>query len=386
MTENWAQFTLPSKLYFENRSLEKITRHVRSLGDRVLLLTIKKENHNPEKLEEFQELLSKNSDGCILYDDLIGDPDTEQIDSATHFVKKAHADVIVAFGGIDTFNTAKAVSLLMPNSLFASDLINKEIIPNIEPLPLITVPIEPSMGDEMSPGFCLVDAENGIRKHYQNDILYPKAVCYDPSLSSFVTAEKASRLGGALLSHAIEASISNKANPITTTLAHKVIENLHKNIQSYYSDPKNEKISSEMMWASAMTGSAICSAPAGTAWAIAMGLSTEGNMDFYNAIALILPHVMEYFLTSSPGKYVHIARNLGEEVTEISVIEAAIKSVEGVRKAFSSINLPERLSEFDITKQQIPLIAQAAQALPHVSNSPRRLDNNEIESILLAAF
>ncbi|MDH5720263.1 MAG: iron-containing alcohol dehydrogenase [Spirochaetia bacterium] len=386
MTNNWPQFTLPAKIYFENKSFEKIANIIGGIGGRVLLLAIKKENHIPEKLEEFHGILSNQNEGCILYDELIGDPDTEQIDSATHFAKKAHADVLVAFGGIDTFNTAKAVSLLASNSFFAKDLITKAKTPKVDALPLITVPVEPSMGEEMSPGFCVIDAEESVRKYYYHEMLYPKAVCYDPALSSYVTIDKASRIGGALLAYAIEASISSNANPVTTTLANKVIENLHKNLASYYSDPKNEKISSDMMWASAMIGAAACSAPVGTAWAIAMGLSAEAQMDFHNSIALILPHVMEYFLTSSPGKYVSIARNLGEEVSEISVIEAAIKSVEGVRKLFSSINLPERLSEFDVTKQQIPQIARAALELPHISNSPRRLDQNEIESILLAAF
>ncbi|MDH5717178.1 MAG: iron-containing alcohol dehydrogenase [Spirochaetia bacterium] len=384
--ENWVHFTLPTRIHFENNCLLNIGKFIRNFGGRALLINIRKENHTNEKLEELKSVLSDIKDGCIVYEDLIADPDTEQIDSATYFAKKSHADIIVAFGSIDTFNTAKAVALLAPNSFFASDLMDNDFIPKINALPVITVPIEPSMGEEMNPGFSLVDAKTGRRKYFEHEMLYPKAVFYDPLVSSYITSDRASRIGGALLSYAIETTLSKLANPITTTFSHKAIESLKKNIILFYNDPKNQKLAEVMMWNSAMIGASICGAPVGASWAIAMALNTEAQIDFHYAISLVLPHVMEYFLTNSPGKYLNIARSLQEDVSEISVIEAAIKAVEGVRKLFVDINLPSRLSEFDITKQSISEIAETALLLPQISNSPRFLNKNEIESILLSAF
>ena len=71
---------------------------------------------------------------------------------------------------------------------------------------------------------------------------------------------------------------------------------------------------------------------------------------------------------------------------DISVIEAAIKAVEGIRKLFLEINLPTRLSEFEIKKYELPDIATESVLFPHIENAPRVLNKNEIESILLAAF
>ncbi|HMW59631.1 MAG TPA: iron-containing alcohol dehydrogenase, partial [Leptospiraceae bacterium] len=110
------------------------------------------------------------------------------------------------------------------------------------------------------------------------------------------------------------------------------------------------------------------------------------GLEFHLAMALLLPHVMEYNLTTSAGRYVQIARALDEDIKDITVIEAAIKAVEGVRKTYLELKIPQRLSEFEIAKEDLPEIAELAFRIPMVKNSPRDLDKNEIETILIAAY
>ncbi|HQI19884.1 MAG TPA: iron-containing alcohol dehydrogenase, partial [Leptospiraceae bacterium] len=81
-----------------------------------------------------------------------------------------------------------------------------------------------------------------------------------------------------------------------------------------------------------------------------------------------------------------IARALDEDIKDITVIEAAIKAVEGVRKTYLELKIPQRLSEFEIAKEDLPEIAELAFRIPMVKNSPRDLDKNEIETILIAAY
>ena len=104
------------------------------------------------------------------------------------------------------------------------------------------------------------------------------------------------------------------------------------------------------------------------------------------AIAILLPHIMEYNLTTSAGTYVQIAKALEEDITDITVIEAAIKAVEGVRKVYLELKVPQRLSEFEISKSKLPEIAEQAYNMPLTRNTPRDMDKNEIETILIAAY
>ena len=140
---SWAQFSLPTRIQFESDSTFKVGNYVKQFGSRILLLNLKSENKNPSELTVLKNGLTKHSDGVILYDDLTENPTSDQVDSVAYFTKKAHADAIVAYGSIDTFATAKLVSILVTNSVFASEVINGRAKIKNPPLPLITVPVEP---------------------------------------------------------------------------------------------------------------------------------------------------------------------------------------------------------------------------------------------------
>jgi alcohol dehydrogenase len=95
---------------------------------------------------------------------------------------------------------------------------------------------------------------------------------------------------------------------------------------------------------------------------------------------------MDFNLSVSAAKYVHIARALDEDIKDITVIEAAIKAVEGVRKIYSELKIPQRLSDFEIRKGDLPAIAAQAFSIPFIKNSVRDLDRNELETILISAY
>ncbi|HMV36460.1 MAG TPA: iron-containing alcohol dehydrogenase, partial [Turneriella sp.] len=196
---SWAQFSLPTRIQFESDSTFKVGNYVKQFGSRILLLNLKSENKNPSELTVLKNGLTKHSDGVILYDDLTENPTSDQVDSVAYFTKKAHADAIVAYGSIDTFATAKLVSILVTNSVFASEVINGRAKIKNPPLPLITVPVEPSLGEELSPSFTMRDAADGQKKYFEHELLFPVATFYDPKVCEHLTSDSAARLGGATL-------------------------------------------------------------------------------------------------------------------------------------------------------------------------------------------
>jgi alcohol dehydrogenase len=120
--------------------------------------------------------------------------------------------------------------------------------------------------------------------------------------------------------------------------------------------------------------------------AIALALSSLTEIDIYSAMCIILPHIMEFNLTSSPGKYVQMSKVMGEDVKDITVIEAAIKAVEAIRKIETDINIPHRLSQFNIDKSILKKVSALTLTHDFIQNAPRELDVNEIETILIAAY
>ena len=120
--------------------------------------------------------------------------------------------------------------------------------------------------------------------------------------------------------------------------------------------------------------------------AIALAISSYSNVEVDTAVSLMIPHIMEFNLTTSPGKYVQMSKVMGEEIRDITVIEAAIKAVEAVRKLEFDVDIPQRLSSFNISQSQFKNIANLACTYPFITNTPRPLSANEIETILIAAY
>ncbi len=384
--ERSVQFTLPSRVYFEKDYSYKMGGKIAQYGRRPLLVNVKSENKNPEELSIVKNGLTKHTEGAILYDDIESTPTIDQLDSAIYFAKKSHIDCVVAFGGIKTFYTAKAVALLANNSLFTTDLLNGRGVPKIEALPLITIPVEPTMGEELTHGFVIHDSKNDQKMYYEDESLFPRAVFYDSKISQHLNSDDAAKIGGAMLVYAIESILAPQSNPFTSTLILRAIDSIKKNLPYFYQDPGNEKTLENILWSSAMIGASIISSPVGVTWAIAMALSSHSEISFHHGLTLMLPHVMEYYLTMAPVAFINVAKSLGEDVKDISVIEAAIKAVEGVRRTFLEVNLPTRLSEYNIEKKELSNIARDAVGYPHMENTNRKLVKNEVESILLACY
>jgi len=379
------EFHIPTQIYLRDDILADIGGIVRQYGTRAVFIT------TTQDLEMFEDTIRKISTslikagvGWIIYDEITESPDTEQIDSAVFFVKKTRCDTILAFGGLDAINAAKAISVLANNYLFSEELFDNPAVEN--PVNLITIPAYPVFGFEVIPMLFLTDIHERHKQFYRNRVLYPLASIIDPKISTIIDEEKS--VGGAVsaLAIATESVISKRNNGLLNTLALRSIDLTFKNLPVIFRDPVNLAARNQLSLASVMSGVAFSIAELSVTLAISMAICSTSTISIENAMGVILPHIMEYNLTSSPGKYVQMSKVMDEDVKDITVIEAAIKAVEGVRKLEMEVDVPQRLSQFEIPKTELSRIAEIAIRYPFIENAPRPLSKNEIETILIAAY
>ncbi len=378
-------FYLPTEIFIKPEITADLGSILKSFGSRVVLITT---SQDLDLFGETIEVISRNITnanlGFIIYDEVTDSPNTEYVDSATYFVKKSHCDVILGFGGIDSINVAKAVSILSSNYLFCEDLFeNPDIKP---PIPLITMPGYPVFGFEIMPMLYLEELQNKAKLVYSNKYLYPKATIIDPQISLIINEEITASTGISSLAMATESVISKNNNGLINTYALKSIDLIFKNLPLAFREPGNTGARTQLSLASVMSGVAFSVSWLSISLALALALSSRTGITVSRAMAVMLPHVMEYNLTSSPGKYVQMSKVMDEDVREITVIEAAIKAVEGVRKLEIDIDIPQRLSQFDVSKTEFTRIAETAINYPFLENAPRPLTRDEIETILIAAY
>jgi alcohol dehydrogenase class IV len=383
--EIFPDFHIPTQIYLREDILNDIGNIVRTYGSRAVFIT------TTTDMEMFEDVIRKISSslikagvGWIVYDEIPESPNTEQIDSAVFFIKKTKCDTIIAFGGLDAINAAKATAVLANNYIFCEELFESTRVE--KPVNLITIPAYPVFGFEVIPMLFLTGIHDRHRRFYKNQHLYPLATIIDPKISLVIDEEKT--VGGAVsaLAIATESVISKKNNGLVNTLALRSIDLTFKNLPVIFREPANLASRTQLSLASVMAGIAFSMSELSVTLAISTAICSTSSITLENAMGVILPHIMEYNLTSSPGKYVQMSKVMDEDVKDITVIEAAIKAVEGVRKLEMEVDMPHRLSQFEIPKTGLSKIADIAINYPFLENAPRLLSKNEIETILIAAY
>ncbi len=339
-----------------------------------------------EELEVIQNSLTKNLDGVVVYDDLNHASGTDEIDSATYFVRQVNADVICIVGSIDAINLGKIVALLTTNRIFAAEILqgNTKII--YDALPIVVVPIEPTMGEELVAGFIIAEKIQTKIVHISHDSLVPKICVYDPKLAIKLNKERATWITTSLLAYCIESSISSTLSPFTETLLTQALTYISETASNFCNEPYKFEFASNMFLASAFVGISINTSPLGVNWALSKVLNKFFDINFYHAQGIMLPYTMEYHLTSNPQIFINIAKILGENISELSKIEAAIKAVEAVKNFFIKINMPSTLTQVSFDKRVIPLAASLTLKLPHIKkNTTKTVEKEILETFLLAA-
>ena len=379
-------FHLPSQIYIRQDVLKDIGKIIPRYGSRAILVTTANDLElYGSVIEQFSRQMKDADVGCIIYDEISYPPNTEAIDTAAAYIKKSNCDLIIGLGGVDSINSAKALAVLTANYLFCNDLFENPRFAN-KPMNFITIPGSPMFGFEIAPLLYLEEIHELTKKIYHSHDLYPVATIVDPMISMLCPEERILKGAIATLAIAAESVISKKNNDIINTYALKSIDMIFRNIPIVYREPQSSVPRSFLATSSVMAGIAFAVSLLSITLSISLSLVSKTNIDIESAMSIILPHILEFNLTSSPGKYVQMSKVMGEDVREITVIEAAIKAVEAVRKLETDIDIPQRLSSYEISKSVFKDVAELAATYPFIENTPRDVNVNEIETILIAAY
>jgi alcohol dehydrogenase class IV len=378
-------FYIPTEIFIQEQILNTVGPIVKKFGSRAVIISTSADYNNFENtIQQISTNLAKSDVSCIIFDEIPDDPNTEDIDSAVFFIKKTGCDVVIGFGGIESMNAAKAISLLINNFLFCEELFEN---PKIQTATnLVIIPAYPLFGFEIIPMLYLTEIHEMKKLIYKNRLIFPKAAIVDPHIATIIRDDLTANTAISTLALATESVISKKNNGLINTLALRAIDLVFKNLPIAYRDQNNTAPRLHIAEASIMAGMAFSISELSVSLAVAIALATKTSIPIERGMGMILPHIMEYNLTTSPGKYVQMSKVMDEDVKDITVIEAAIKAVEGVRKIEIEVEIPQRLSQFDIPKNELSKIADLTMQYPFIENAPRPLTKNEIETILIAAY
>jgi alcohol dehydrogenase len=322
----------------------------------------------------------------ILFDKVELETPARVIGDGARVAREEHCDLLVAVGGGTTLDTTKGISLMAANTGNVLDYVGRGRVP-VRGVPKIMIPTTAGSGSEATWFFGVTDEATKSKKAVGTLYNLADAVILDPLLSLSLPPLLTAETGLDAFAHAMEAYVSRNRTPFSDILAIEAIRLVGNSLLPAYSKGENLEARSDMLLAATLGGLAFSSGGLGAVHAFSFALETELGLGHARAVAVILPHIMEYNKIGESGRYGSVARALGERVETLSNRQAGDAAVDAVRRLLDRTGISSRLRDYSASEHDVArLTAATMQQDVLFAPNPRDLTEQDVRSIYLRAL
>lgn len=300
--------------------------------------------------EELTEVLKGENIPYALYDGVVANPTTDNVEEALLLYRKDCCDCLIAFGGGSPMDCAKGVGarIARPRKQL-NDL--KGILKVLHKTPvLIAIPTTAGTGSETTLACVIVDSRTR-HKYAINDFpLIPSYAVLDESVTMTLPKQVVATTGMDALTHGIEAYIGKSGNSATRRDALEAIRLIFENLEESYTNatPVSRK---NMLLAAHKAGKAFSKAYVGYVHALAHALGGKYDTPHGLANAVILPLVLREYGEAVHKKLYEIALYCGlvkEDTPHAQAAQLLIARIEGMNESFGIPKHLNMIREIDI--------------------------------------
>lgn len=331
-------------------------------------------------LDDLVAALQKNGIETVRSSPIDREPTCGVFDAILQHARTEKIDGVLGIGGGSAIDVAKLVSALAFGSQTAQEVFGINLLSGRE-LPLVCLPTTAGTGAEVSPNAILLDETDELKKGVVSPHLVPDAAFIDPLLTVSVPPAVTAATGLDALTHCIEAYANKFAHPIVDVYALEGIRlisaNLHRAVQN------GNDIDARGALASGSYYGGLCLGPVNTAAVHALSYPLGGKFHIAHGVsnAVLLPEVMRFNLPAAPERYAEIAIAAGIERNG-SAMTTAQHGIEWIAELSRKCGVPQRLSDLQIPRIAIPVMAQSAMQVQRLlKNNLRPITENDAMEI-----
>ena len=349
------QVRFPRGVYFGLGVSEKAGEIAKSYGGKKVFIVTDRVLRPSGIVDRISQILSKGGLQPVVYDGVVTEPTTQQVEEGLAIYKKENCDVMIALGGGACLDAGKGIAVLATNGGRLQDYEGRGKI-RVPKAPLICVPTTAGTGSEVSWGAVITDTERKVKFIVHSPLNIPEEAIEDPLLTLSMPPSITASSGMDALTHAIEGLISAReanqgfgTSPLIQYFALPAIELIGKNLRQAWANGRDIEARSNMLMGQLLAGFTFGNNGTALAHGMARPLGAHFHIPHGLANAICLPRVMEFTWIAVPDKFAMIARAMGEDVSGLSQNAAAQKAVEAVSKLAEDIQVPKLR---DLVKEQ----------------------------------
>lgn len=409
---NMQWFKIPEKIYFEAGSiayLEKMPDIERAfivtdqgmvkLGyvDKILYHLRKREKHVH----------------CEIFDEVESDPSFETVNKGLEMMRNFKPDVIIALGGGSPIDAAKGMWLFYehpdadPEGLKLKFMDIRKRTYKFPKLgvktKMVAIPTTSGTGSEVTSFAVLTDKVNNKKYPLADYELTPDVAIVDPDLVLSLPKTVTADTGMDVLTHALEAYVSNMASDFTDGLSEKAVELVVNYLPKAYIDGADDRIAREKMHnASTIAGMSFTNAFLGVCHSLAHKVGAEFHLAHGRINAILLPYIIrynscmptkfvsfpkyEYFIADQ--KYAQMAKKIG---LKANTVEEGVSSlISKVKELNEFLGIPKSFKEAGIDEAEfmakIDMLADRAFEDQCTTANPRVPLVSELKQILIDSY
>jgi alcohol dehydrogenase class IV len=318
-----------------------------------------------------RDLLEASGITTGLYDRVPAEPSVASVEVAFDAWRTGNFDAVVGVGGGSSLDTAKGISIRTANDGPVSRYFGVEQLPK-RGVPYVLLPTTAGTGSEVTPSAIFDDTDRQLKAGIVSSRLMAAAAIVDPDLTISCPPHVTAAAGLDALTHALEAYVAVRANPISDLYALEAVRLVGQHLRGAVARGTDRAARAGQLLASLYGGVTIVAAGTGLCHAMAYPLGSAYHVPHGVANALLLPAVMAYNLPADLAKFARLAEALGESVAGLSLRAAADRSVEAVRQLSMDIGLPGGLRAVGVPESALEgFVPGALSAARLITNNPR---------------
>lgn len=367
---------------------------VKVLGERCKILNMKKPLIVTDKyLAELENgpvaqsiaSLKENGIEYAIFTGAEANPKVQNCYDGLDMYKAEGCDSIITVGGGSAHDCGKGIGIAATHEGNLVDYAGIETLDNPLP-PLIAVNTTAGTASEVTRHCVLTNLETKLKFVIVSWRNVPLVSINDPMLMLGIPAGLTAATGMDALTHAIESYVSVDANPVTDAVAMQAIKLCAANLRQAVANGQNVKARENMAYASLLAGMAFNNGNLGYVHAMAHQLGGQYDMPHGVANAMLLPVVEEYNIISNPQKFADIAEFMGENIEGLSVMDAAYKAVDAMRRLAKDVGIPASLKEMGVKEEDFELMAVNALNDGNAGSNPRKGNKQDIINLFKKAY
>ena len=337
------------------------------------------------------DMILKKLSNCkevSVFSEVVPDPPMDLIERGIAFLQDKDCDIVVALGGGSSIDAAKAIVYM------AKKIEEKQNPDNQKKIKLIALPTTSGTGSEVTQFAVVTDSKTGVKIPLIDESLMPDIAILDPELVKsappFITADT----GLDVITHALEAYVSETASDCSDCLAEKAAELAFEFLPRAYRNGYDIKARDKMHRASCLAGMAFNLVNLGVNHGIAHALGAIFHIPHGRANALVLPYVIEFnadmaregakHSNDAAKKYQKMARIVGLPAPTPKVGVANL--IAEIQRLLKYMDRPQCMSECGVSVEEFNKhreeIVHRALADACTQANPRKVRAEDINKIL----